>query len=611
MKIKTKAALGISVLVAIIVSLGVIGSYFIYKMSHASGHILKDNYVSVEYCNDMQVALEKIHQSYVLWAFNTPDTPIVNIVPDYKKNLKDFDEKLQSEEHNITEAGEEQAVIELRKNIKAYAALIESAYKLSAKESQSLFPEIILTHAVIQNSLRAVSSVNMNAITRKNNYAQKISEDAILAVSVISMLALFITLPILLNLPGYITNPITEIKESIRGIANKNYDQKLYVNRHDELGELAEEFNKMTEKLQEYQRSDYAALMTEKRSIDSIVKNLNEGIILLDESQIIKVINPIALQLLDIDAKDINGKYAPDVAMHNDLFRELIKDIKHNGKDSSNLVRITIGNEENYFNKEVFQVLTEHPETHKEVVAGYIISLRNITEFKKLDLAKTNFMAIVSHELKTPISSISLSLKLLEDERIGILNEEQHTLIGSVREQAARLSKITGELLNIAQVETGNITLEMTSVNVADIIKFSVDLMIPHFKAKNIQLIQNISQDLPLVKADLEKTVWVMTNLLGNAVRYTPQNGKITISVHPSLKEVQFAVEDTGPGIDQKNKDKIFQRFVQLERSEQREGVGLGLAISKEFIQEEGGKIWVETELGIGSKFVFTLQSVN
>lgn len=610
MKIKTKAALGIYVLVTIIISLGVISSYFIYKLSHASGQILKDNYVSVEYCNDMQVALEKVHQSYILWAFKIPDTLTENSVPDYTDALEDFNQKLQSEEHNITEADEHEAVLALRKSLQAYANGISSATKMGAKQAQSVLPQLMLLHADILHNLRAVLDINMNAITIKNSTAEKISEDAILAVSVISMIALFITLPILLNFPGYIANPITEIKEKIREIANKNYDQKLYVDRHDELGELAIEFNKMTEKLQEYQRSDYAALMTEKRSIDSIVKNLNEGIILLDESQIIKVINPVALQLLDLDAKELNGKYAPDIAIHNDLFRELIKDIKHNSSDVSRLVRITIDNEENYFNKEVYKVLREHPETKQEEVAGYIISLRNITEFKKLDLAKTNFMAIVSHELKTPISSISLSLKLLEDERVGILNEEQHTLIGSVREQASRLSKITGELLNIAQVETGNITLEMTSVSAADIIKFSSDLMIPHFKAKNIQLVQDVSQHLPLVKADLEKTVWVMTNLLGNAVRYTPQNGKITISAHPSLKEVQFAVEDTGPGIDQKNKEKIFQRFVQLDRSEQRDGIGLGLAISKEFIQEEGGKIWVESELGIGSKFIFTLQTV-
>jgi len=611
MKIKTKAALGIYVLVTIIISLGVISSYFIYKLSHASGQILKDNYVSVEYCNDMQLALEKVHQSYILWAFKMPDSLIGNSIPDYTEALEEFNEKLQSEEQNITETGEQEAVVALRNSLKAYANEIASANKMGDKQAQSaLLPEVMQLHADIQKNLRTVSEINMNAISRKNNTAEKISEDAILAVSVICMLALFITLPILINFPGYIANPITEIKEKIREIANKNYDQKLYVDRHDELGELAIEFNKMTEKLQEYQRSDYAALMTEKRSIDSIVKNLNEGIILLDESQIIKVSNPVSLKLLDLDAKDLNGKYAPDVAIHNDLLRELIKDIKNNSSDVSRLVRITIDNEENYFNKEVYKVLREHPETKQEEVAGYIISLRNITEFKKLDLAKTNFMAIVSHELKTPISSISLSLKLLEDERVGILNEEQHTLIGSVREQASRLSKITGELLNIAQVETGNITLEMTSVSAADIIKFSADLMMPHFKAKNIQLIQDVSQHLPLVKADLEKTVWVMTNLLGNAVRYTPQNGKITISAHPSLKEVQFAVEDTGPGIDQKNKEKIFQRFVQLDRSEQRDGIGLGLAISKEFILEEGGKIWVESELGIGSKFIFTLQTI-
>ena len=607
MKIKTKATLAISVLVTIIISLGVISSYFIYKLSHASGQILKDNYVSVEYCNDMQQALEQVHESYISWAFQIADTNS-NSRPDNTASLQILNAKLEAEQHNITEVGEQAAVTALKKSIQTYINTINAV--TSKTSAQKSLPEIIHLQAIIQQELRNLSDINMQAITRKNITAQEVSGDAILAVSVISMLALFITLPILLNFPAYIVNPIIEIREKIRAIAHKNYDQKLYIEGHDELSELGAEFNKMTEKLQEYQRSDYAALMTEKSSIESIVKNLNEGIILLDEYQLIKVINPVALQLLDLDSTELNGKYAPDIAMKNDLFRELIKDVQNNKHETSSLIRITIGNEENYFNKEIFTVQRENPETNKKEIAGYIISLRNITEFKKLDLAKTNFMAIVSHELKTPISSISLSLKLLEDERIGTLNEEQQTLIGSVKEQAGRLSKITGELLNIAQVETGKIALEVTSVSATDIIKFSADLMMPHFKDKNIQLVLDISQHLPLVKADLEKTVWVMTNLLGNAVRYTPENGKIKISAYQSLKEVQFAVEDSGPGIDQKNKEKIFQRFVQLDRNERREGVGLGLAISKEFIQEEGGRIWVESEWGIGSKFIFTLQAV-
>jgi two-component system, NtrC family, sensor histidine kinase KinB len=120
-------------------------------------------------------------------------------------------------------------------------------------------------------------------------------------------------------------------------------------------------------------------------------------------------------------------------------------------------------------------------------------------------------------------------------------------------------------------------------------------------------VVPTIAVNLPKVKADLEKTAWVMTNLLANAIRYTPEHGVIRIELHHSLKELQFSVEDTGPGIDLENRERIFKRFVQIEEKKQKEGVGLGLAISKEFIEKQGGKIWVESELEVGSKFIFTL----
>jgi PAS domain S-box-containing protein len=608
MKIKTKASLGISVLAALIIGIGLVSTFFIYRLSDVSGEIIKDNYISIGYCRDMLKSLDNMQQSYILYAFSNEDNTIKKVNPDYKHAVELFDKRIKEEESNITEVGEKEAVAALRISYENYFSNIEAAKMLPISQSRSLLSQMTVSYNETRNNIITIMNINLGAIARKNNIAQKASHEAIIYVSIIGVLSLFILLPILFNFPGYIANPIIEVKEKIKEIANRNYDQKLTIRRKDELGELADEFNKMTDKLQEFQRSNYAELMTEKSRVDSIVRNLNEGLILLDEDYRIKVLNPVAAELLGLEPKEVLERYAPDIAIKNDLFRELIKDLDEKKKGTNGKpLRITIGSEENFFHKEIFKVQKDNTETGLKETSGFIISLRNITEFKKLDLAKTNFIAIVSHELKTPISSISLSLKLLEDERVGSLNSEQKKLVHLVKDEASRLSKITGELLDMSQVESGNIKLQIESVNPSDIIRITADVMSSHIRAKNISLIQDISGGLSNVKADLEKTVWVMTNLLANAIRYTPENGKITISAHRSLKEVQFSVEDTGPGIEVKNKEKIFQRFVQVDSSKQREGVGLGLAISKEFIQEEGGRIWVESELGVGSKFVFTL----
>jgi signal transduction histidine kinase len=613
MNIKTKATLGIYTLVAIILSLGTLGSVFLYNLTKTSGQIIQDNFKSIEYSRDMLSALDEIHQTYVLQVFlhrdsNVSIAPLDQLYGNYT-NL--FLTTLKKEEANLTETGEKESAILLRNYFNSYLLGISNVKSFQSDNARLQLPEYTIQYNNIRNAIINIQNLNMDAMTRKNTIAKVSSEKTMLYMAILVCLSLFITLPILINFPGYIANPIIEIKEKMKEIANRNYDQKLIVRSKDEMGEMAIEFNKMTDKLQEYQRSNYSELLTEKARVDSIVKNLNEGILLLDEHLNIKIINPIASNLLGMEAIEALEKYAPDLALKNDLLRELIKDVTDVMPISDKPLRITISNEENFFHKQIYKVTKINPETAEQEIAGFIISLNNITEFKKLDLAKTNFIAIISHELKTPISSIRLSLKLLDNSQVGDLNAEQKELIQAVREETDRMSRITGELLDISQVETGNIKLHLDNVSPIDVIDYSVNVLKTHLNEKKIQLIQEIPPALSMIKADFEKTVWVMTNLIANAIRYSSQNGKIIIQVKQDGSEIQFSVQDYGQGIDAKNKERIFKRFVQLDNNPNKEGVGLGLAISKEFIIEQGGVIWVDSEIGVGSTFVFRLPLIS
>ena len=211
--------------------------------------------------------------------------------------------------------------------------------------------------------------------------------------------------------------------------------------------------------------------------------------------------------------------------------------------------------------------------------------------------------------MKTPLSSINLSLKLLEDKRLGELNKEQTEVINSLRQQSNRLSRVINELLDYSQIETGNIKLNFTSVKPEDIIELGVTALMMQAAEKNIHLETEIEENLPEVKADLEKVVFVFVNLLNNAIRYSKQNDKIKLQANKNNREVRFSVIDNGPGISKEDQEKLFQRFTQVGKKS-RQGWGLGLAISKEFVQAQGGKIWVESEVGQGSKFIFSLPVV-
>ena len=245
---------------------------------------------------------------------------------------------------------------------------------------------------------------------------------------------------------------------------------------------------------------------------------------------------------------------------------------------------------------------------NEEVSVGEVFILRNITRFRELDEAKTNFIATISHELKTPISAIKLSLKLLNDTRIGELNSEQHELVGHIAEDSNRLLKITGELLDLSQVETGNIKLSFMEAEPKEIVDYAVDAVKFSAEQRKITIVSEIDQNLSQVNADQEKTAWVLVNFLSNAIRYSIENSKIIISAKSSNGSVLFTVKDFGRGIESQYLNRLFERYFQVPTDgRNKSGSGLGLAISKDFIEAQSGEIFVESEFGSGSTFGFRL----
>lgn len=199
-----------------------------------------------------------------------------------------------------------------------------------------------------------------------------------------------------------------------------------------------------------------------------------------------------------------------------------------------------------------------------------------------------------------------MSLQLLENEKIGKLNPEQINLIDSITEDANRLLKITGELLNMTQVESGNIQLSIIPTDPNEILTYAINTNKILAEQKKISFKIALQSNLPLVLADREKTAWVLTNLVSNAIRYSYENSTINLSISQQANKVLFSVKDSGQGIESQYKDKIFDRYFRIPGTK-KEGTGLGLSISKEFIQAQGGQITVESDFGAGSTFTVSL----
>ena len=559
--IKSKLALGVTFLFIVILTLGILGIFFVNRLSGDTQAILKDNYNSLLYCNNMLKSLDE--------ASNNPQA------------LYDFEDNLSKEENNITEPGESEAVKQLR----SFFSLVKSN------------PNDTTYYDDVRKQIYLVTDLNQEAIQKKNVAAQQTSKSATTWLSIIDALLILFAFTFILNFPGYIANPIKELTEGIREITNKNYDKRVYFSSGDEFGELAGAFNNMAEKLDEYEHSNLSRLMFEKKRIETIIDQMNDAIIGLDANKNILFVNSIAESLIGLNAVDMVGKYAPDVALKNDLLRNLLTK-----ESKSSVVKIVVDGKENFFSKEYKNVMNENE------VIGEVIVLKNVTSFKELDVSKTNFIATISHELKTPLSSIKMSTKLLNDARIGMLNKEQNQLIKNINDDADRLLNITGELLDLTQIETGNIQLKKQKIKPGQVIDTAVNATKFQAEQKHVQLKLEEAENLPQLEADPDKTSWVLINLIANAIRFSPEGKEVTIGCHRQDGQLIFSVKDLGAGIDKKFQESIFNRFFQVPEAGEG-GSGLGLAICKEFIEAQGGKIWVESEKGKGSTFSFQLSA--
>ncbi len=568
MKLKTKLTLGVGLLFLLIVLLSVIGSVYINKLKSDTEKILTANYNSLEFSKNMLLALDNI----------STDSTVA--IADFRKN-----NKLQ--EKNLTEFGEKEATQNLNLHFNSY---------LKAPD--------INKEKLIREDLSKIMSLNMKGIERKSDIAIITAENATFWIVSLGTVCFLIAFILLFNLPQTIAEPINQLTFSIKQIADKNYSERVHFKGSEEFNSLADSFNTMAEKLQEYESSTLSKQLMDKKRIETLVNNMHDAVIGLDENHFIYMINDEALKITNLHKEDIIGKTAHEVAINNDLMRELLKNIDHPVKDPIKIVR---DNKENYFEQDIIPInIVKTGEKEKKNI-GKVILLRNITPFKELDFAKTNFIATISHELKTPISAIKMGVQLLGNQKFGELNEQQQELLKSINEDGQRLLDITGELLNLSQVESGNIRLTLEKCSPKEIVRTAVKNVEKLAEQKNISIsTEYLLEDNDAVTADFDKTVWVMNNFLTNAVKHSFQDENIKIVVEKLNAFIQFSIIDTGSGIDEKYHRQIFDRYFQVP-GEHQNGTGLGLAISKNFIEKQHGEIGVKSSLNNGSTFYFRL----
>ncbi len=604
MPYRTKITLGFLTMLLLLLGIGSYALYAVHSLDWSSQTTQQANFYSIELGQTMLRALETMERNPLTDDATTRAT-------------LDFQRALTREAGNITEPGEAAVVDSLTQTLATFTQYARSDGQYGG--APDVAPDG--TTAALRRLTHRMIALNVSAFNQREARATVAARDArnLLAGGVTG--AVLLALMLVLSVPAAAVAPLQLLQTAIRHAAERDFSQSIPVESHDEFGEVARDFNHLLGQLSEFRVSTTAELLTERNRLAAVINTLDEGLLLIDQSRTILLANPVAAELLGVPVNRLIGRAAAEVAAEagasGDLLRAVLRPLDAPDRvaaaaEALPLLTITPpdGGEARHYRLTAHDIVSFNKERDRLEFAGYILALHNVSDFKKLDQVKSNFLATVSHELKTPLASLGLSLKLLADERVGA--EERAQTVAGMRQETQRLQKMVSELLDVARLESGNIALDFRAVSAAELVGYATTPVQPQLAHKRLTLREDLPTDLPALRADPEKASWVLLNLLVNAIRYSPEGGTIRLQARPEgAKAVRFSVQDDGPGIAPEHHERIFQRFAQLPplpgTLAYRGGSGLGLSIAREFIQAQGGRLWVESEPGAGSTFQFTL----
>jgi two-component system, OmpR family, phosphate regulon sensor histidine kinase PhoR len=388
-----------------------------------------------------------------------------------------------------------------------------------------------------------------------------------------------------------ITRPVRKLTRAVARTTLGNLDQKIEITSSDELGRLGQAFNKMSTNL----KDSLETISDEKSKLITVLATIADGVIMTDSQTNILLTNPAAEVLFSFNANFTTGKPFIEVILNYEIDLLLKKCLATNQKQSAE-VDTTTGK---YLRVIAVPVRVKN-------LSGALVLLQDLTELRNLQTVRREFVGNVSHELRTPLAGIKAIVETLQD---GAINDKEvaQDFLNKVNAEVDSLTQMVNELIELSRIETGKAKLDLVPLNLNTLIGGIIDRFNPQAERKQIAIITDLKTDLPEVQADRERIQQVVSNILHNAIKFTPAKGEIRIitSSIPGAVQVQF--KDSGIGISREDLPHIFERFFKADKSRSNSGSGLGLAISKHIIQAHGGNINVQSQEGKGSVFSFTL----
>ncbi len=603
---RSKVFLGFGASLFLMVMILAVAMFLVLRLGRASESILQENYRSILAAENMIDAIERQDSGVLLLLSGFMEPGLT----EFRHNENLFLQWLGRAKDNITIAGESGIIDSIEKSYTQYLIEVSNFRLTLEKDHQraaaSYHDAILPLFRSIRDNCVKLRDLNHETMYAASSRAHKLAVQTVVSMTVVGAVAVMLGIGFSFFLSYLISRPVSELTEAALHIAQGDYGVRVPVRGAGELALLTEEFNRMTDKLRQYHELNIGQVIAEKGKSEAIVQSMDDGVMVVDDKLIISNINPKAAKIFQVSREDALGKHIFEVARQETLL-DFLKQSLESGqapkiKEGDDVFAVQADGASQYLQFSIVPLRT--PSAN---LGGLVLLLRDITRLHELDRLKSEFVMIASHELRTPLTSINLAVDMLRESAPGRLTDKERGLLDACHEDVQRLRALVNDLLDLSKIEAGKLELAFESVTPAFLADQAVVVMQTQAEAKKITLAVNLPPALPAVTADAAKIVWVLVNLLANAVRYTPEGGHISLTGERVGGQVHLAVSDDGQGVPVELQPRIFDKFVQVKGGGTSGGSGLGLAICREIVRAHRGAIWLDSVPGAGSTFTFAL----
>lgn len=601
--LRSKLTLGFGGLVLIMLFIGIQGILRVNELGQSVDVILRENYRSVIACQEMKESLERVDSAvlFVLLGYEPEGRAQID------QYMAAFGHAMQTEGANLTLPDEGEAFRNLQASYAQYQRCLdkvtESARPVEARRLQ-YFSELLPLFQSVKERADQILRMNQQNMSDANMAARENAAQASQRMHLLLICGFVVASVFIFSNQRWILRPITRLTASANEIAQGNLDLVIGSKSRDEMGQLAAAFDAMASSLREYRRANEAKLLNLQRATQQALESLSAAIVVVDLDDNVSAVTKGAHDAFGVAVGDHLPQGGP--AWMGSLVHQAVQTGRHETlPQGDDLIQVFVAGQERFYRPEAIPVLDAMGQP-----AGITLILHDATQTRQQDELKRGLVSTVSHQLKTPLTSIRMALYLLLDDQIGPLTLKQEELLLAAREDSDRLQTIVDDLLDIARIQSGRLRADFQSLDSALLAAGAVDSFRSEAQDRGITLVLDVPPGLPDVHADPVRVPHVFANLLSNALRYTSPGGSVTVSARADDHVVWYSVNDTGVGIPSEYLERVFEQFFRVP-DQGGPGAGLGLAISKEIVMAHGGSIRAESIPEKGSRFSFSLKRAD